>query len=183
MNGPNPSPDQELDREALDGLYSEAYEELKRLAKAVRRRERHQSVTTTALVHDAWLKLAKSPRFAVSGELHFKRIVARAMRQLLVEAARRRSAGKRGDGVALLVTMPDDLIPTQSPDEYVLALDEALGRLADRYPRQAKTVEVRYFGGFDVTETATILEVSRATVERDCRFAKAWLGAEVRGSG
>lgn len=181
-NGKNPSPGHNLDREALDSLYAEAYDELKRLAKAVRRGERHQSITTTSLVHDAWLKLAKSARLTVTSDLHFKRIVARAMRQLLVEAARRRSAVKRGRGEDVQVTIQDDLMPDLSPDEYVLALDEALTRLADRYPRQAKTIEVRYFGGFDVTETATILELSRATVERDCRFAKAWLGAEVKAA-
>ncbi|MEZ4458044.1 MAG: ECF-type sigma factor [Gemmatimonadales bacterium] len=171
-----------LDRETLDHLYSAAYAELKRLAHAVRAGERSETLTTTSLVNDAWLKLARSPSFTVENGRHFKRIVVRAMRQLLVEAARRRSAAKRGGGAELVVTIRDDLAGGLEPDAYVLALDSALGRFSELYPRQARAVEVRYFGGLDVAETAELLEVSRATVERDCRFAKAWLGAELKAS-
>lgn len=171
-----------LERDDLDRLYSAAYAELKRLARSVRRRDRGHSLTTTALVNEAWLKLARSPTLTVHSGVHFKRVVVRAMRQLLVEAARRRRAAKRGGGEDLVVTIPDDLLPGMAPDDYVIALDEALARLAARYPRQARTVETRYFGGFDVHETAAVLDISRATVERDCRFAKAWLRAEIEAS-
>lgn len=169
-----------MDRETLDRLYSAAYDELKRLARTVRRGEAGQSLTTTGLVNEAWLKLAKSPGFASYSDTHFKRIVVRAMRQLLVESARRRLAAKRGGGLALAESIDGDLADETRGDEYVVALDDALERFAIQYPRQARTVEVRYFGGYAVDETATMLEISRATVERDCRFAKAWLATEVR---
>ena len=168
-----------MDRETLDRLYSAAYDELKRLARTVRRREIGQSLTTTGLVNEAWLKLAKSPGFASYSDTHFKRIVVRAMRQLLVESARRRLAAKRGGGVDLAESLRDIADDRQS-DEDVVALDDALERFATQYPRLARTVEIRYFGGYDVEETAAMLAISRATVERDCRFAKAWLATEVR---
>lgn len=190
MNGRNPSSASEfaadlevVDRDALDDLYSLAYSELKRVAKSIRRRDRQQSLTTTALVHDAWLKLVRSSDLKVANDKHFKRIVARAMRQLLVESARRHRAAKRGSGADLVITLPEELIPDLAPHDYVLALNEALSRLAERYPRQARSIEMHYFGGYDIAETAALLEISRATVERDCRFAKAWLRAELRGDG
>jgi RNA polymerase sigma factor (TIGR02999 family) len=172
----------QLDREALDRFYSLAYGELKRLARAVRGPARDDTLTTTGLVNDAWLKLARSQGITVDNALHFKRLVVRAMRQLLVEAARRRRSAKRGGGLPATLTLRDDLATGLEPDEYVLALDAALHRFAREYPRQSRTVEMRYFGGFGTVETAQLMSVSVATVERDCRFARAWLGAEVRAS-
>ena len=170
-----------VDRQALDDLFSATYEELRRLAWSVRRSDRNASLSPTALVNEAWLKLANAPEFRSASRLHFKRIAARAMRQILIEAARRRRAGKRGgkDVCLVTVTFDDTLDHVASTGRELLALDAALDDLARVHPRQALLVESRYFGGFDVAETAALLDVSEATVLRDWRAAKAWLAAEV----
>ncbi len=166
------------DRRALDDLFSAAYEELRRLASAVRRDDPGATISPTALVNEAWLKLADSPAVARTSSLHFKRIAARAMRQVLVEAARRRNADKRGGGTAV-VTFDDSMSGLTTADD-VLGLDAALEALAEIAPRQAQMVEARFFGGLDVDETATLLGVSEATILRDWRAAKAWLARELR---
>jgi RNA polymerase sigma factor (TIGR02999 family) len=165
-------------RRALDDLFSAAYEELRRLASAVRRDDPSATISPTALVNEAWLKLADSPAVAQTSPLHFKRIAARAMRQVLVEAARRRNADKRGGGAAV-VTFEEAMGGLTTADD-VLGLDAALEELAQIAPRQAQLVEARFFGGLDVPETATLLEVSEATVLRDWRAAKAWLARALR---
>jgi RNA polymerase sigma factor (TIGR02999 family) len=167
-----------VDRRALDDLFSAAYEELRRLATSVRRNDPSATLSPTALVNEAWLKLADSPAVARTSPLHFKRIAARAMRQVLVEAARRRNAEKRGGG-APVVTFDDAMGAVTTADE-VLGLDAALEALAGIEPRQALMVESRFFGGLDVTETAQLLGVSESTVLRDWRAAKAWLARELR---
>jgi RNA polymerase sigma factor (TIGR02999 family) len=167
------------DRRALDELFSAAYEELRRLASCVRRDDPSATLSPTALVHEAWIKLAGSPGVAAYSRLHFKRIAARAMRQVLIEAARRRRALKRGGG-APLVTFDDALDAGAETAEDVLALDAALDALARIQPRQAAMVESRFFGGLDIPETAQLLGVSEATVLRDWRAAKAWLAVELR---
>jgi len=111
--------------------------------------------------------------------LHFKRIAARAMRQVLVEAARRRNAEKRGGDVEF-VTFDEAMGVAATSRDDLLALDAALDHLARLNPRQALMVESRFFGGLDVAETAQLLEVSEATVLRDWRAAKSWLAAEIR---
>jgi RNA polymerase sigma factor (TIGR02999 family) len=157
------------------------YEELRRLASSVKRSAPGATLSPTTLVNEAWVKLANSPRFASTSQLHFKRIAARAMRQVLVEAARRRNAQKRGGAEGITVVVFDD-----SQDEaaecgkQLLALDTALQELAKIQPRQAMMVESRFFGGLDVTETAALLDVSEATILRDWRAAKAWLANELR---
>ena len=166
------------DRRALDDLFSAAYEELRRLASAVRRDDPSATISPTALVNEAWLKLADSPAVANTSPLHFKRIAARAMRQVLVEAARRRHADKRGGGVPV-VTFDDAMRHIATADD-VLGLDAALEALAQLEPRQALMVESRFFGGLDVAETAALLQISEATVLRDWRAAKAWLARELR---
>jgi RNA polymerase sigma factor (TIGR02999 family) len=166
------------DRRALDDLFSAAYEELRRLASAVRRDDPGATISPTALVNEAWLKLADTPALAQTSPLHFKRIAARAMRQVLVEAARRRNADKRGGGAAV-VTFDDAMGGLTTADD-VLGLDAALEALAEIAPRQAQMVESRFFGGLDVAETAALLGVSEATVLRDWRAAKAWLARELR---
>jgi RNA polymerase sigma factor (TIGR02999 family) len=166
------------ERRELDYLFSLTYEELRRLAATVRRSDPGVTLNTTALVNEAWLKLAKSPHFASTSPLHFKRIAARAMRQLLVEAARRRNADKRGGG-AMLITL-DDAAGVASTEENLLALDAALLELANLSPRQALMVEARFFGGLDMAETASLLNVSEATTLRDWRAAKAWLAYKLR---
>lgn len=166
------------ERRALDDLFSAAYEELRRLASAVRRDDPGATLSPTALVNEAWLKLADSPAVANTSPLHFKRIAARAMRQVLVEAARRRNADKRGGGAAV-VTFDEAMSHVATADD-VLGLDAALDALARIEPRQALMVESRFFGGLDVAETAALLDVSEATVLRDWRAAKAWLARELR---
>jgi RNA polymerase sigma factor (TIGR02999 family) len=167
-------------REALDQLFSVTYEELRRLASSVRRGDPSATLSPTALVNEAWLKLAKSPDVAATSRLHFKRIAARAMRQLLVEAARRRNSGKRGGGAKITVSFDDAFQQKPSGENELLALNTALDALARMNPRQAVMVESRFFGGLDVPETAALLNVSEATVLRDWRAAKAWLSHELR---
>jgi RNA polymerase sigma-70 factor, ECF subfamily len=167
------------ERHELDLLFSTAYEELRRLASAVRRSDRAATLSPTTLVNQAWLKLASSPRFTSMSKLHFKRIAARAMRQVLVEAARRRQADKRGGGAALFVAIDDSIADGTASSRELLALDAALQDLARLNPRQAEMVESRFFAGLDIAETASLLEVSEATVLRDWRAAKAWLAREL----
>jgi RNA polymerase sigma-70 factor, ECF subfamily len=169
------------DRGAFDDLFSATYEELRRLASSVRRGDPSLTLTPTALVNEAWLKLSSSPHLGECSRLHFKRIAARAMRQVLVEAARRRHASKRGGGDAgPAITLDEALDLTIDPEREMLALDAALDSLAALHPRQAQIVEARFFGGFSVSESSEILEVSQATVQRDWRIARAWLSRELR---
>jgi RNA polymerase sigma factor (TIGR02999 family) len=167
-------------RSALDNLFSATYEELRRLATSVRRGDPSATLNPTALVNEAWIKLAKSPEIATTSRLHFKRIAARAMRELLIEAARRRKAGKRGGGTDITVTFDDSYRKTPSCGDDLLALDTALDALEEMNPRQALMVESRFFGGMGIPETASLLNVSEATVLRDWRAAKAWLAHELR---
>ncbi len=167
-------------RAELDRLYAAAYEELRRLAAMVRRGEPGQTLSTTALVNEAWLKLAASPELGVNSKLHFKRIAARAMRQLLVEAARRRQAVKRGEGAPQLL-LNEELDAVSGDPEDLLLVDLALEELARLNPRQAAIVEQRFFGGLEVAETAELLGVSEATVQRDWRLARAWLASQLPG--
>ncbi len=170
------------ERKALDQLFSLAYEELRRLASSVKRGDPSNTLSPTALVNEAWLKLAKQPGIAAASRLHFKRIAARAMRQLLVEAARRRNAHKRG-GEAILVSFDDSLDSPATGQEDLLALDAALTELARLEPRQALIVEGRFFGGLEVDEISNLIGVSEATILRDWRAAKAWLGQALRRAG
>jgi RNA polymerase sigma factor (TIGR02999 family) len=167
------------DTRTLDDLFSAAYEELRRLAASVRRNDPGATLSPTALVNEAWLKLRQSPHVAHTSRLHFTRIAARAMRQVLIEAARQRHADKRGAGAAL-VTFDDEMQPSVNGADEIIALDEALQDLARIQPRQAILVESRFFGGLDVAETAELLSISESTVLRDWRAAKAWLAHELR---
>ena len=167
------------DRPSLDHLFSVTYEELRRLASRVRRDDPSNTLNTTALVNEAYLKLADSLRLTPDSRLHFKRIAARAMRQVLIEAARRRKALKRGGDVRV-ITLDEGLDASVSTSDELLALDAALDDLARINPRQAGMVEYRFFGGLDLAETAQLLEVSEATIARDWRAARAWLARELR---
>ena len=166
----------------LDELFSGAYEELRRLASLVKSDDPRATLSPTALVNEAFLKLAAAPRFKVFSKLHFRRIVARAMRQVLVEAARRRNAAKRGRDV-VFVTLDESMVEGVTSARDVLALDAALDTLEKMNPRQAEMVVCRFFGGLDVAETAAALDVSEATVQRDWRAVKAWLARELRSHG
>jgi RNA polymerase sigma factor (TIGR02999 family) len=167
-----------VDRHELDDLFSITYEELRRLAARVK--GSHQaSLSPTALVNEAWLKLAGTQALQLQSQLHFKRIAACAMRQVLVDAARRRHADKRGGSEMPFVTLDESVDQIAATSRDLIALDAALDDLARIHPRQAAMVECRYFSGLDVAETAAVLNVSEATVLRDWRAAKAWLAAQV----
>ena len=168
------------DRGALDRLFVATYDELRRLASIIRQGDPSATLTPTALVHEAWLKMAGSHGMAPTSRLHFKRIAARAMRQVLVEAARRRKADKRGNDPAMVTFDEAANHPATSADELLL-LDAALQDLARVNARQAVMVESRFFGGLDIAETAQLLNVSEATVLRDWRAAKAWLSSQLSG--
>ena len=167
------------DARALDQLFSAAYDELRRLAAAVRRGDPSATLSPTALVNEAWLKLRESPHVARASSVHFKRIAARAMRQVLIEAARRRQAEKRGGGAAV-VTFDESLHEPASTTDDLLALDDALDALSRIQPRQAMLVESRFFAGLEIAEIAVLLQVSESTVLRDWRAARAWLAHEMR---
>ncbi len=167
-------------RADVDALFDRTYGELRRLAARVRSDEQHATLSATGLVNEAWLKLAASPPRGAASPAHFKRVAARAMRQVLVEAARRRLAEKRGGEIAFVTLDAEaEAIPASASD--LLALDAALAELAVASPRQAAMVECRFFGGMDVAETAALLGVSEATLLRDWRAARAWLAASLRG--
>jgi RNA polymerase sigma factor (TIGR02999 family) len=167
------------ERRALDELFSLTYEELRRMASSVKQNDPRATLNPTALVNEAWLKLGNSPRLASTSPLHFKRIAARAMRQVLIEAARRRNANKRGAG-AIFVAFDDRLDHKPSYAKELLELDRALDELAQTHPRQAMMVESRFFGGLEIPEIAQLLAVSEATILRDWRAAKAWLAHKLR---
>lgn len=168
-------------RQVLDDRFSLVYEELRRLAAQVLRGEQNARLTPTTLVHETWLKLAHSPQVAGTSSLHFRRIAARAMRQVLVEAARRRGALRRQDG-EFLVTF-DESVPgmaAMAESREILALDCALDLLREISARQAELVEGRFFGGLEISELAELLDVSEATVAREWRSARAWLSLEIK---
>lgn len=170
-------------RQALDQLFCVTYQELRRLASTVKRGDPNNTLSPTALVNEAWLKMAKSPSIGAESPLHFKRIAARAMRQLLIEAARRRHSSKRGgNGEAIFVTFDDAIGGVAACEDDLLALDSALDELARFEPRQAAIVESRFFGGLEINEISTLLGVSEATILRDWRVAKAWLGQKLKQS-
>jgi RNA polymerase sigma factor (TIGR02999 family) len=176
-------PDSAGPRRALDELFSITYEELRRLASAVSRGDPGITLNPTALVNEAWVKMSRAPGFVGTSPLHFKRIAARAMRQILVEAARRRNANKRGGANAVTVTFDESLGSGATSDQQLLALHSALDELDRLEPRQAAVVESRFFGGLDVGEIAALLNVSEATILRDWRAAKAKLAHELRRAG
>lgn len=162
------------DREAVDQLFQEAYDELRSLARSVRRGDGGHSVNTTALVHEAYFKL--SPKgLKADNLLHFRRIVGRAMRQVLVDAARGRAAAKRGGGDAIRMTLDDQVGGSDRDAIEFVQLEEALSELERVDPRCAQVVECRFFSGMDVEETARALGISTPTVKRDWRVARAWL--------
>jgi len=166
-----------------DELFPLVYAELRRIAAREMRREKPgRTLQTTALVHEAYLRLLKDASLSFENRAHFLGIAAHAMREILIEHARARSARKRGGG-AVRITLDDLVAPVPSPSIDVLALDEALQRLARLDQRHARVVELRYFGGLSVEETAVALELSPATVKRAWTVARAWLFRELTGSG
>jgi RNA polymerase sigma factor (TIGR02999 family) len=155
------------------------YEELRRRASALMLGERQShTLTPTALVHEAYLRLISAYEHTFESRTHFFAVAATAMRRVLVDHARARNAGKRGPGGKV----PLDELQIASPvkDEQMLALDEALTRLAKFSPRQSRVVELRYFAGLTETEVAGLLGVSRKTVNRDWELARSWLFGQIK---
>ena len=162
-----------------DELIPIVYDELHRLAHGLMRNERRgHTLSTTDLVHEAYLRLFDQKRLSWEHRRHFFGYAATAMRAVLIDHARKKAA-KRQIGPSKLVPFDLTAEPMQAPEEEVLAVDEALQRLAELDPRQARVVELRYFGGFTETEAAEILDISRTTVSRDFRSARLWLAREL----
>jgi len=163
------------DKTALDQLMPLVYAELRRLAKSHMRRERPgHTIQTTALIHEAYLRLIDADQVRVENRRSFFGVAARLMRQVLVDLARERHSQKRG-GAARQVSFDEALVISKQPDEGLLALDEALKELARIDARKSQMVELRFFGGLSVAETAEALDVSVETIHRDWRLAKSWL--------
>ena len=163
------------DAQAFDDLFQVVYEELRRVARSVRRAGGSDTINTTALVHEAYVKLTPSKSLSWKDRSHFLGVAARAMRQVLVNAAEKRSTQKRG-GDQIAVSF-DEAKHGQlvSLSEGVIELNQALEVLEAANPRQVRVVECRFFAGLTVEETAEALGVSEPTVKRDWRFARAWL--------
>lgn len=164
----------EGESDAVDELFERVYDDLRSLARVLHRSEGGVTLNTTALVHEAYFKLNPG-NVRADSELHFKRIVGRAMRQVLVDAARARSARKRGGADAVRVTLDEQLGRLDGDGIEYIQLERALEELEAMDPRCAKVVECRFFAGMDVPETARALGVSEPTVKRDWRVARAWL--------
>ena len=176
------------DASALDDLLPRVYDELRALADAYMRRERAgHTLQPTALVHEAFLRLLRLPPGSVQNRVHFFALAAQAMRRILADHARRHRAAKRGGSA---VRVPLELVEgapalgAAAPSEVAADdLDAALEDLAKLDARQARVVELRFFGGLSIEETAEVLAVSSATVKRDWLVARAWLHRELRGGG
>ncbi len=166
------------DRTALDRLLPLVYERLKGIARARLSREQPgHTLNTTGLVHEAYLKLVEGPDVDWQDRGHFMAIASRLMRQVLIDAARQRKAARRGGG-RRPAAYDDDLPMTDDYSEVLLDLDDALERLAVHHGRAADILQHRYFAGYSNEEVASLLGVSLSTVERDLRFARAWLGRD-----
>jgi RNA polymerase sigma factor (TIGR02999 family) len=163
----------------LDELVPIVHQELRRIAHGYMRRERvEHTLQATALVNEAYLRLIDVKRVQWQNRTHFFAMAARVMRRILVESARARKFQKRG-GSAERVSLDGVLILSKEPSEDLVALDVALDALAAEDPRKCQVVEMRYFGGLTVEETAAALQVSTGTVMRDWRLAKLWLLREL----
>ena len=168
-------------RDVFDELLPLVYDELRQMAhRHLAREHRQRTLNTTGLVHEAYLKLVDQSRAPVKSRGYFFAAVARAMRQVLVDAARRRGRLKRGEGEAPL-NLDDFQVAVDDFAAEVHDLDEALEGLATHFPRQARVVECRFFGGLSVEETAEALELAPRTVKRDWALARAWLYRKLRG--
>jgi RNA polymerase sigma-70 factor (ECF subfamily) len=169
------------DPEALERLTPLVYQELHKLAQAYLRRERaDHTLQPTALIHEAYLRLMDQAQPEWENRAHFFSVAARLMRQILVEHARAHATHKRG-GQATEVLLDDALNYSQQRASELIALDDALDSLASFDERKCRVIELRYFGGLSVEETAHVLGVSVSTVVRDQRMAQAWLSRELSG--
>jgi RNA polymerase sigma factor (TIGR02999 family) len=167
------------DAAALDALTPHIYRELRRMAAGLMKREPEgNTLEATALVHEVYLKLVDARQVGWTGKAHFFGACAKIMRRILVDAARKRSATRHGGGMKRF-NVDEVLDLTHHKDSRLIALDDALNELQEVDPRRARIVELRYFGGLSVEETAAVLKISAETVTRDWRLARGWLLAEV----
>ena len=171
------------DTAAAEELVPLVYSELRRIAAAKMRAERGgHTLQPTALVHEAWLRLMNQHECSWQNRDQFFAIAAQAMRRILVDHARKRQAAKRGDGDALVdLDEVSRVLTVTLPDERLLALDEALKELAALDARQARIIELRFFGGLSVEETASVLGISPTTVKREWATGRAWLFRAIHG--
>jgi RNA polymerase sigma factor (TIGR02999 family) len=172
----------EGNRTALDELVPLVHSELRRIARNYMRGERKgHTLQTTALINEAYVRLVDQKHVKWQNRAHFLALASELMRRILVDYARRRQSQKRG-GAALQVTLSEaaEVSNRRTPD--LLALDEALTSLAEIDPRRSRVVELRFFGGLSIEETAEVLKVSDTTVERDWTIAKAWLHKTLKSS-
>lgn len=170
------------DEHALNDLTPLIYRDLRRLASYMLRGERPgHTLQPTALVNEAYLKLAGQARLQWQNRTHFFAVAARAMRQILVDYARQRGREKRGGGISL-APLEEGQAAVEGPSLDLLALDRALDELSAENRRKAVIVELHYFGGLNHEEIAQALQISSHTVQRDWNFAKAWLGRRLSGS-
>ena len=166
-------------RDAVDRILPLVYPELQAMAQRHLSGERNDhTLDTSALVHEAYLKLVKQDRTNWKNRAHFFGVATLAMRRILVTYAHARNAEKRGGGVAA-ITLMDDQTARETKSDELIALDEALTRLATVAERPAKIVELRFFGGLKHHEIAEVLDISEATVQRDWRMARAWLATDL----
>jgi RNA polymerase sigma-70 factor, ECF subfamily len=159
---------------ALDELMPLVYRELRKMAHSYLNRERRQTLQTTELVHEAYVRLVDQKRVKWQNRAHFFGVAAQLMRRILVDRARHHKRAKRGGG-APMMSLDQNLAARREPTVDLLALDEALHELARLDQRKARIIELRFFGGLEVDETAAFLNVSAITVMRDWKLAKAWL--------
>jgi RNA polymerase sigma factor (TIGR02999 family) len=171
------------DREALETLMPLVYAELRRLAHHYLQQERSDhTLQSTALVHEAYLRLAGQNPPQWQNRAHFFGIAARVMRQILVEYARGHNAAKRGGVGAYTLALDEALEIQQKTNVDVVALDDALERLSELDPQQSRIVELRFFGGLTIEDTSEVMGISPATVKRDWTSARAWLHREIAGN-
>lgn len=164
--------------EHFDSLYQRCYEDLHRLAAGVLRGNQRLEVSPTTLVHEAWLRLRRAPELADTSPAHFKAIAARAMRQILVDEARRRYAQRRGGPAHFTLSLDEGQLGAPCSLELILDLDDALQALrasGDQGERMEAAVVYRWLGGCTVAEVADVLGISTSAVERDWRATQAWL--------
>jgi RNA polymerase sigma factor (TIGR02999 family) len=170
------------DSAALEALVPLVYDELRRLAQLYLSREKPgHTLSSTALVHEAYLRLVKQKDVTWQNRAHFFGVAARMMRRILVDHARRHGYAKRGGG-AVTLALDETMAPAPQREVGLVALDDALDTLAKLDERQSRMVELRFFGGLSIEETSEVLGVSAPTVKREWASARAWLFREISGS-
>jgi RNA polymerase sigma-70 factor (ECF subfamily) len=170
------------DRDAPQRLWHAVYDEFRKLAASYLRRERNNhTLQPTALVHEAYLKLIDQEGVDWKGRTHFFAVGAQAMRRILVDHARRHLAEKRG-GHRQRIELDEGLFVDSKHNEDLLSLEDAMTKLAELDPQQAKMVELRFYGGLKVDEVAEVLKMSKRSVEREWTMVRAWLRRELNGS-